>query len=90
MRQNAAIMDKLNLYVGVDTGTTHLAGALGIPMVALYHSFHPGRFLAPQQHPKLAIIEHPVGYKQATRQDTMSAILVDQVWHSVQHLLKNE
>ncbi|MBE8597267.1 glycosyltransferase family 9 protein [Xenorhabdus sp. BG5] len=90
MRQNAAIMSQLNLYVGVDTGTTHLAGALGIPMVALYHSFHPGRFLAPQQHPKLVVIEHPVDYRQATRQDTMSAISVDQVWHSVQYLLKNE
>ncbi|MDC9592833.1 glycosyltransferase family 9 protein [Xenorhabdus sp. IM139775] len=90
MRQNAAIMSQLNLYVGVDTGTTHLAGALGIPMVALYHSFHPGRFLAPQQHPKLAVIEHPVDYRQATRQDTMSAISVDQVWHSVQNLLENQ
>ncbi|WP_086109978.1 glycosyltransferase family 9 protein [Xenorhabdus vietnamensis] len=90
MRQNAAIMSQLNLYVGVDTGTTHLAGALGIPMVALYHSFHPGRFLAPQQHPKLEIIEHPIDYRQATRQDTMSAISVDQVWHSVQNLLENE
>ncbi len=90
MRQNAAIMSQLNLYVGVDTGTTHLAGALGIPMVALYHSFHPGRFLAPQQHPKLAVIEHPVDYRQATRQDTMSVISVDKVWHSVQNLLENE
>ncbi|MBD2795690.1 glycosyltransferase family 9 protein [Xenorhabdus sp. 18] len=90
MRQNAAIMNQLNLYVGVDTGTTHLAGALGIPMVALYHSFHPGRFLAPQQHPKLAVIEHPVDYRQATRQDAMSAISVDQVWHSVQNLLENQ
>ncbi|WP_187653919.1 glycosyltransferase family 9 protein [Xenorhabdus sp. PB62.4] len=90
MRQNAAIMSRLNLYVGVDTGTTHLAGALGIPMVALYHSFHPGRFLAPQQHSKLAVIEHPVDYNQATRKDTMSAISVDQVWHSVQKLLESE
>ncbi|MDX7992027.1 glycosyltransferase family 9 protein [Xenorhabdus littoralis] len=90
MRQNAAVISQLNLYVGVDTGTTHLAGALGIPMVALYHSFHPGRFLAPQQHPKLAVIEHPTDYKQATRQDTMSEISVDQVWNSVQGLLENE
>ncbi|CEE92623.1 WalO protein [Xenorhabdus nematophila str. Websteri] len=90
MRQNAAIMSRLDLYIGVDTGTTHLAGALGIPMVALYHSFHPGRFLAPQQHPKLAVIEHPVDSRQATRQDSMSAISVDKVWHSVQNLLENE
>ncbi|AOM41757.1 glycosyltransferase family 9 protein [Xenorhabdus hominickii] len=90
MRENAAVMSQLNLYVGVDTGTTHLAGALGIPMVALYHSFHPGRFLAPQQHLKLTVIEHPVDYRQATRQDTMSEISVEQVWHAVQNLLKSE
>ncbi|PHM39598.1 ADP-heptose--LPS heptosyltransferase II [Xenorhabdus mauleonii] len=90
MRQNAAIMSQLDLYIGVDTGTTHLAGALGIPMVALYHSFHPGRFLAPQQHPKLMVIEHPVDYQQATRQDTMSAIAVEQVWHSAKRLLESK
>ncbi|MDR0217385.1 MAG: glycosyltransferase family 9 protein [Enterobacteriaceae bacterium] len=88
MRQNAAIMSQLNLYVGVDTGTTHLAGALGIPMVAMYHSFHPGRFLAPQQHAKIAVIEHPIDYRHATRQDTMSDISVEQVWHSVQNILE--
>ncbi|WP_262947633.1 glycosyltransferase family 9 protein [Xenorhabdus indica] len=88
MRQNAAIMSQLNLYVGVDTGTTHLAGALGIPMVAMYHSFHPGRFLAPQQHAKLAVIEHPIDYQQATRQDNMSDISVEQVWDSVKKILE--
>ncbi|CBJ83459.1 hypothetical protein XBJ2_2390021 [Xenorhabdus bovienii str. Jollieti] len=55
----------------------------------VYHSFHPGRFLAPQQHPKLAVIEHPIDYQQATRQDEMSAISVEQVWVSVQNLLEN-
>ncbi|NHB96412.1 glycosyltransferase family 9 protein [Photorhabdus stackebrandtii] len=87
MRQNAAIMSKLDLYVGVDTGPTHLAGALGIPMVAMYHSFHPGRFLAPQQHAHLVAIEHPVHYMQATREDSMSAISVEQVWQAAQKLL---
>ncbi|WP_340609315.1 glycosyltransferase family 9 protein [Xenorhabdus bharatensis] len=88
MRQNAAIISRLSLYVGVDTGTTHLAGALGIPMVAMYHSFHPGRFLAPQQHAKLAVIEHPVDYRQATREDHMSDISVEQVWQSVKSILE--
>ena len=59
MRENAAMLARLALYVGVDTGPTHLAGALGIPMVALYHSYHPGYLLAPQSHPALTVIEHP-------------------------------
>ncbi|OCQ54441.1 Lipopolysaccharide core heptosyltransferase RfaQ [Photorhabdus australis subsp. thailandensis] len=90
MRQNAAVMSKLNLYIGVDTGPTHLAGALGIPMVAMYHSFHPGRFLAPQQHPHLEVIEHPVDYMQATREDSMSVISVEQVWQATQKLLETQ
>lgn len=87
MRQNAAVMSQLALYIGVDTGPTHLAGALGIPMVAMYHAFHPGRYLAPQQHPMLAVLEHPVDYADASREEPMSKIGVDSVWNAVQTLL---
>lgn len=59
LRQSAALMSLLDLYVGVDTGPTHIAGALGIPMVALYHHRYPGRNLAPQNHPHCVMIEHP-------------------------------
>lgn len=59
LRQSAALMSALDLYVGVDTGPTHIAGALGIPMVALYHHRYPGRNLAPQDHPRCVMIEHP-------------------------------
>lgn len=87
MRQNAAVMSQLSLYLGVDTGPTHLAGALGIPMVAMYHAFHPGRYLAPQQHPELVVIEHPVDYADASREEPMSKIDVDTVWNAVNMLL---
>lgn len=87
MRQNAAVMSQLSLYLGVDTGPTHLAGALGIPMVAMYHAFHPGRYLSPQQHPSLVVIEHPVDYSDASREEPMSKIDVDTVWNAVNTLL---
>ncbi|PWW05358.1 heptosyltransferase-3 [Mangrovibacter plantisponsor] len=87
MRQNAAVMSHLSLYLGVDTGPTHLAGALGIPMVAMYHAFHPGRYLAPQQHAELIVIEHPVKYADASREEPMSKIDVDTVWNAVNTLL---
>ena len=87
MRQNAAIMNQLSLYLGVDTGPTHLAGALGVPMVAMYHAFHPGRFLAPQQHPALIVIEHPVDYVNASREEPMAKIDIDTVWNAVESLL---
>lgn len=87
MRQNAAVMSQLSLYLGVDTGPTHLAGALQIPMVAMYHAFHPGRYLAPQQNPALVVIEHPVDYADASREEPMSKIDVDTVWNAVNTLL---
>lgn len=59
LRQSAALMEQLDLYVGVDTGPTHLAGALGVPMVALYHHQYPGRFLQPLDHPACIVMEHP-------------------------------
>lgn len=73
LRESAAVMSLLDLYIGVDTGPTHLAGALGIPMVALYHCYHPGRLLAPLDHPQLAVIEHPCS--DACRRETPMAQL---------------
>ena len=31
IRESSAVMARLSLYIGVDTGPTHIAGALGIP-----------------------------------------------------------
>lgn len=83
MRQNAAIMANLSLYVGVDTGPTHLAGALDIPMVALYHSYHPGCYLVPLQHSCCQIVQHPTKLELASREDNMSDISVEYVWNAV-------
>ncbi|WP_432722990.1 glycosyltransferase family 9 protein [Jeongeupia wiesaeckerbachi] len=87
MRENAAIMARLALYVGVDTGPTHLAGALGVPMVAMYHAFHPGYLLAPLQHPALTVLEHPDAGEGARRDAPMADITVDTVWAAVQKRL---
>ena len=90
LRQTAAVMQQLNLYVGVDTGPTHLAGALGVPIVALYHCLHPGHFLAPLEHPTyLGVIEHPTALEEATDRHLMSEISVDRVWEHVRHALNN-
>ncbi len=87
IRETAALMARLSLYVGVDTGPTHLAGALGVPMVALYHCYHPGRYLAPLQHDQLRVLEHPATGANCSRTEPMSDISVDQVWNAVESLL---
>jgi len=76
LRQSAALMAGLDLYIGVDTGPTHIAGALGIPMVALYHSAYPGRNLAPLQHPVCVVLEHPQTGKSAATTASMADIPV--------------
>lgn len=87
LRQSAALMARLHLYVGVDTGPTHLAGALGIPMVALYHCRFRGRALAPRQHPGLRVIEHLHDDAHCTPESPMALIPVEEVWRAVAELL---
>ena len=87
LRQSAALMAELDLYVGVDTGPTHIAGALGVPMVALYHSAYPGRNLAPLQHPACAVIEHPQTGNSAAITASMADIAVATVLQAAMDLL---
>lgn len=85
-RQSAALIARLAMYVGVDTGPTHLAGALGVPMVAMYHCYHPGRLLAPLDRPRLRVIEHPASKERCSRQTPMAEISVDRVLAEVRTL----
>jgi heptosyltransferase-3 len=88
LRSTAALMRHLDLYVGVDTGPTHLAAALKIPMVVLYHCFHRARRLAPLGHDRLRAIDHPRPDAECSRVVPMSEIGVDTVWEAVADLLQ--
>ena len=57
--EQAALMEQMDFFLGIDTGPTHIAGCFDNPMVALYHCKHPGRNLMPLDHPRCAIVEHP-------------------------------
>jgi len=59
LRETVAVMKEIDLYLGVDTGPTHLYGALEKPMVAMYHSTLPSALYAPLQHPALYVVDHP-------------------------------
>lgn len=87
LRESAAMISMLDLYVGVDTGPTHISGALGVPMVALYHCLYPGRNLAPIGHPKCRVIEHPDTYARCGEFSNMGDIGVDIVWEQLEQLL---
>jgi heptosyltransferase III len=86
LRQTAAIMNRSHFYLGVDTGLTHLAGALKLPMVALYHCRHRGRYLAPLHHDKCVVVEHPCSDDLCSASISMAEITPEQVLESVQKL----
>jgi len=87
LRQTAALMNELDLYVGVDTGPTHIMGALHRPMVALYHGYSPSRVLAPLAHPCAYPVDHPLADRGATPETPMADIAVEQVWQAVARAL---
>lgn len=88
LRQTAALMNELDLYVGVDTGPTHIMGALHRPMVAIYHGYSPSRLLAPLEHPCLWTVDHPrAGLGSSPEDYPMSEIPVDAVLAKVREAL---
>jgi heptosyltransferase III len=88
LRQTAALMNQLDLYIGVDTGPTHIMGALHRPMVALYHGYSPSSLLAPLEHPCVYPVDHPLAGPDCSPDESMAAISVDQVWARVAEALE--
>ncbi|MES2771419.1 MAG: glycosyltransferase family 9 protein [Pseudomonadota bacterium] len=87
LRQTAALMNQIDLYIGVDTGPTHMMSALQKPMVALYHAYLPSHLLAPLDHPCAYVIDHPLPAHQATPETPMADITVERVWQVVSQAL---
>lgn len=82
LRQTAALIDRLDLYVGVDTGPTHIAGALEAPMVALYHCHSPSRLFGPLERMRCHVVDHP-RTRDCGPDTPMAEITVDAVWRRV-------
>lgn len=89
LRQSAALMNALDLYIGVDTGPTHIAGALEVPMVAIYHCQHPGALLKPLNRDNLQIIEHLKYVSDCQRNSPLSLVPVEEVYQACLRLLGN-
>ena len=83
LRQTAAIMSYLNLYVGVDTGPTHIMSSFDIPLVGLYHTLSKTHHTGPLQHPQDYCINHPADEAGADDTLPMADITVEQVFDQV-------
>ena len=81
LRESAAVINELDLYVAVDTGPSHIAAALGTPSVVMFHCMRAGEYLlAPCYPERLTIVNHPTVRQACTfdtpmRQIDVSAIL---------------
>lgn len=87
LRETAAQMSLLDLYVGVDTGPTHLMSAFDIPLVGLYHGFSRSELIAPLDHPCLYAIDHPQAGPGCPQEASMADISVDIVMTAVEKAL---
>lgn len=79
LRETAAMMSLTNLYVGVDTGPTHIMSAFDIPLIGLYHCLSSSRLTGPLEHPCLHVLDHPRLDRDCTRETPMAEIGVEAV-----------
>jgi heptosyltransferase-3 len=83
LRESAAVMNQLDLFIGLDSGPTHIMGALEGPMIALYHCLAPGRFMQPLERAGCYIVDHPMAAHGCNPETPMGEISVDAVWTRV-------
>jgi len=87
LRQTAALMSLTQLYVGVDTGPTHMMSCFDIPLVGLYHCHAPSRHLGALGHPCFYPVDHPRQHG-CTVETPMAEITVDAVYAAVERALQ--
>jgi heptosyltransferase-3 len=88
LRQTGALMSRLDIFIGVDTGPTHLMSSFDIPLVGLYHGFSRSELIAPLEHPCFYPVDHPLAGAECSTDASMADISVDRVWTAVQQALR--
>jgi heptosyltransferase-3 len=87
LRETAAVMSLTDLYIGVDTGPTHLMSTFDIPLVGLYHCLSSSHLTGPLEHPCLYAIDHPRLGKGCTEHSPMAEISIETVYARVTRAL---
>lgn len=88
LRQTAGLMSQIDLYVGIDTGPTHIMSAFDKPMVAMYHCLSSSHLTGPLEHPCAYLLNHPaLGTDRCCETSHMGEISVDQVFVLVEKAL---
>jgi len=82
IRLTAAIMSRIDFYIGVDTGPTHLMSSFDIPLIILYHCLSPSTYVGPLEHPCATLINHATKSSECTEATPLSEISVEAVFNS--------
>jgi len=86
LRNTAALMSKINFYIGVDTGPSHIMSAFNIPTIVLYSNIFQSNYFGLMQHPLFVPIDHPK--KDSKVEEDMGEISVKSVLNKTNKLLK--
>ena len=86
LRETAAIMSQTSMYIGVDTGPTHIMSTFDIPMIVLYHCLYSSKNVGTKGHPCLYAIDHP-DFDECSKKSNMSDISVEDVINIVDVIL---
>lgn len=87
LRTAAAVMNELDLFIGLDSGPTHIVGALKPPMIGLYHCLTPSAVIKPLDRPRCYVVDHP-NPKGCSESTSIGDITVDAVWEKVVEALR--
>lgn len=94
--QLAALIKKCDLYVGNDTGTSHLAAATGVKIVTLFGPQFP-LFWAPYTDKGVTVFKNldctgPCNHIDCIYDENkcMTLMTVDEVWEKVDNLIKQD
>ena len=88
LRETAAVMSKTCLYIGVDTGPTHIMSTFNIPMIVLFHCKLKSEIYGALEHPCYFAIDHP-NKKNCSETSAMSDISVKTVLEAVNKALND-
>ncbi|MBF0428618.1 MAG: glycosyltransferase family 9 protein [Magnetococcales bacterium] len=87
LRQTGAVMPFLQLYLGVDTGLTHMMRALDTPMVLLYHCLSLPDQTGPLQHPHCQFLTLSPGNRPCNQTLSLGEITVETAFAAVKGML---
>lgn len=93
LRETASLIYQCDMYIGVDTGVTHLAACKKFPIIGLYHHSIGTKKAGPYKHPMDFSLDSPPldGSKEKSR--AMKMLSPETVFNTFQHAksaIKNE